>query len=87
MKCYIWSNEIYNRDFVAKEMMFGFRESFHYFECSNCGCVQIVPIPDDIKKYYPTNYYSFENPLDTPRVKIRIERSLKTFLTKQQLGH
>lgn len=87
MKCYICSNEIHNRDFDAKEMMFGLRDSFHYFECSKCGCVQISAIPADIKRYYPSNYYSFQNPLGSPRVKIRIERILNTFLVKQQLGH
>jgi SAM-dependent methyltransferase len=87
MKCYICSNEIHNRDFVAKEMMFGFRDSFHYFECSNCGCVQINAIPANINKYYPNNYYSFEDPLGAPRKRIRIERILDTFLIKQQLGH
>ncbi len=87
MKCYICSNEIQNRDFFAKEMMMGFRDIFHYFECSNCGCVQIDHIPHDISKYYPANYYSFQDPLVTPRLKIRIERILNTFLIKQQLGH
>ena len=42
--------------------MFGFREEFTYFECGHCGCVQIADIPQNISKYYPENYYSFQSP-------------------------
>ena len=42
-------------------MMFGFRDEFTYFECSKCGCLQIAEIPKNIGKYYPSNYYSFNN--------------------------
>jgi SAM-dependent methyltransferase len=41
-------------------MMFGLREEFPYFECARCGCLQIAVIPNDISKYYPENYYSFQ---------------------------
>tara|TARA_B100000795_G_scaffold64672_1_gene43770 strand:+ start:1221 stop:2144 length:924 start_codon:yes stop_codon:yes gene_type:complete len=40
-------------------MMFGFRDTFGYFECNDCNCLQIDTIPDDMSKYYPENYYSF----------------------------
>ncbi|MDZ7411309.1 MAG: class I SAM-dependent methyltransferase [candidate division KSB1 bacterium] len=39
-------------------MMFGYREWFTYYECFNCGCLQIAEIPADLSKYYPANYYS-----------------------------
>lgn len=48
--------------FRAKEMMFGTREEFDYFMCQSCGCLQITDIPDNIAKYYPKDYYSFEPP-------------------------
>ncbi|MEG3844401.1 class I SAM-dependent methyltransferase [Microcoleus sp. herbarium14] len=35
---------------------------FEYFECSECGCLQIVKIPEKLPEYYSFNYYSFENP-------------------------
>lgn len=38
--------------------MYGFDERFDYFECAHCGCLQISTIPEDLKKYYPGNYYS-----------------------------
>ncbi len=39
--------------------MFGYRERFLYFQCSQCGCLQISEIPSDIAKYYPSTYYSY----------------------------
>ncbi len=39
--------------------MFGYRDRFDYFQCSSCKCLQIVEIPPDMSKYYPSHYYSF----------------------------
>src|ERR1051326_1863193 len=39
-------------------MTFGTRDSFEYLECWNCGCVQLLEIPRDMAKYYPSGYYS-----------------------------
>src|SRR5690349_13426984 len=44
--------------YTAKEMMFGFRDEFNYFQCPKCECLQISEFPDNISKYYPENYYS-----------------------------
>jgi SAM-dependent methyltransferase len=45
-------------------MMFGFRDRFQYFECSLCGCLQLVDPPADLSRYYPRDlYYSFNEPL------------------------
>ena len=46
--------------FKAREMMFGFRDEFEYFECGNCGCIQIGEIPTHLEKYYPRNYSAHE---------------------------
>lgn len=59
MKCKICDNENGNIKYEAKEMMFGFRDKFTYFQCLKCECLQILEIPDNISKYYPNNYYSF----------------------------
>ncbi len=60
--CRICSNSQNNETFIAKEMMFGLRTSFLYFQCSGCQCLQIGKIPEDIARYYsPVNYYSFNN--------------------------
>lgn len=56
--CRICTSEI-TREFEAREMMHGFRDTFMYQECGACGCVQIKNIPDNLPKYYPSNYYSY----------------------------
>lgn len=40
--------------------MYGTRDEFSYFKCSNCGCLQIEKVPENLGDYYTTNYYSFE---------------------------
>ena len=45
--------------FRVREMMFGSRDEFGYFQCADCGCLQISEIPTYIGEYYPVDYYSF----------------------------
>jgi len=58
--CQACNNSKENREFQVSEMMFGFREKFRYYECANCGGLQISEIPENLDKYYPTRYYSFQ---------------------------
>lgn len=44
--------------FIGREMMFGTREEFEYFQCNSCGCLQISDIPNDLGRFYPPCYYS-----------------------------
>ncbi|MEA5115714.1 MAG: class I SAM-dependent methyltransferase [Geobacteraceae bacterium] len=62
LKCRICGNSINNEIHIAREMIFGLRDEFEYFQCSSCGCLQIREIPADLGKYYPPGYYSFEMP-------------------------
>ena len=32
-------------------------EQFDYFGCSNCGSICLAPIPADLSRYYPAEYY------------------------------
>lgn len=50
----------------VKEMFYGTREEFEYFECGNCHCLQITEVPDNLGKYYENNYYSFNQPIVMP---------------------
>lgn len=59
MKCKICENSENLKEYTVKEMMFGFRDEFLYFECNKCGCLQIAEIPTNMDKYYPSNYYSY----------------------------
>ena len=57
--CVICNNSFENKIIETKEMMFGFRDRFKYFQCSECGCLQIAEIPENMSKYYPSTYYSY----------------------------
>jgi 2-polyprenyl-3-methyl-5-hydroxy-6-metoxy-1,4-benzoquinol methylase len=60
MKCKVCGNEKENQTYDAREMMFGHRDVFRYFQCSKCKCLQILDFPRDMSKYYPDNYYSYQ---------------------------
>ncbi len=58
----------------AREMMYGTREEFKYFECSSCGCLQLIDAPVDMSPYYPKDYYSFSTPALIPTRSFLLER-------------
>jgi len=58
--CRICGNTAGNRPHLVREMMLGLRDEFPYLECNACGCLQLIEIPADMGKYYPANYYSFD---------------------------
>jgi 2-polyprenyl-3-methyl-5-hydroxy-6-metoxy-1,4-benzoquinol methylase len=81
--CKICSNTTNNKFHQVKEMMFGFRDSFTYFECNACGCLQLVNPPNNLSKYYPSQqYYSFNTLTDNA-----IRRVLKKYLLKRLLKY
>jgi len=45
-----------NRQHTFFEMMFGSRDEFDYFECLNCGSLQIAEVPLDLGRHYPSDY-------------------------------
>ena len=53
-------------DYVVREMQFGTREEFPYFQCVSCSCLQIVEIPADMGRHYPADYYSYTPPPGPP---------------------
>ena len=52
-------------------MMFGTREEFKYFECSECGCLSLQDVPEDLSGYYPADYYSLNAKASTWPRKLR----------------
>ena len=58
-KCRICGNENNSEKYILKEMMYGTREEFEYFKCSDCGCLQIESFPKNIQDYYPPDYLFF----------------------------
>lgn len=76
--CRICGDDGQHITFMAKEMMFGMREPFEYFQCRKCGCLQIAHIPDDLGRFYPENYYSISAP------PWQAPNFIKSFLLKQR---
>ncbi len=46
-------------EYRVREMNLGLGDSFLYFQCPACGCLQIAEFPADLSRYYPPEYYSF----------------------------
>jgi 2-polyprenyl-3-methyl-5-hydroxy-6-metoxy-1,4-benzoquinol methylase len=44
---------------TLQEKMFATLEEFTYWECCECGCLQIINAPQNLKDYYDNRYYSF----------------------------
>jgi SAM-dependent methyltransferase len=62
---------------MLREMMFGTRESFEYFQCRACGCLQIGTVPSDLGSYYPPEYYSFNPKIEPWSEKPVVRRTLE----------
>jgi len=60
--CRICHNEEGNVSYLTREMMFNFRDEFEYIKCAHCGCLHLAEIPEDLSKYYPDAYYSYQEP-------------------------
>lgn len=65
--CAICGNQAGNRHHLAREMMFGRRDTFSYLECARCGTLQNVTSDLDVARYYPSDYYAFSSPERRPR--------------------
>ena len=61
MKCPICDDGYCKNIFKVKEMQMGLREEFEYVECSDCGCLFIKEIPDNLAKYYDMDYAPHNN--------------------------
>ena len=78
--CRICNNSEGNKIHNAREMLFGMRDEFEYLECVQCGCVQILKIPDNLSKYYPSDYHPFDDIKDIydsfikSRLKIQVSK-------------
>ncbi len=57
--CAICGTEGEFNSYLAREMMQDKRDEFEYFVCSNCFCLQIAKVPDNLGEYYGEVYYSF----------------------------
>ena len=70
--------------YLVREMMFGFKDIFTYFQCSKCLCLQIAQIPSNISRYYPSGYYSLSS---RTQIRNRIEEQLLLLRDQYAFSH
>lgn len=63
MICRICSSNQIKSTYSVNDKMFSGTDKFDYFECGNCGTLQISEIPNDMSSFYPANYYSLQSNL------------------------
>jgi SAM-dependent methyltransferase len=88
-RCKLCLHEQQSDPYIVREMMFGFRDTFQYLQCSECECLQIETVPADIQKYYPENYYSFNETSGNKYSGLRgwfRKTAVKATLSKDWLG-
>lgn len=57
--CSLCANQQLNHRLRAREMMYGTGESFEYLHCAACGVLQLMDVPADMGRFYPSSsYYS-----------------------------
>jgi SAM-dependent methyltransferase len=79
--CRICGNENGNKEYILTEKMFGTGESFDYFKCGECGCLQIAELPDRLNEFYDSRYYSFKRP------KSFFDNPVKSFFKRLRSGY
>ncbi len=60
MSCRVCGSSRVRGHHAAREMMTGSRETFGYFQCADCECLQIDEIPADLARHYAGGYYSYQ---------------------------
>jgi len=87
LKCRVCENDVRNLEHSVSEFGYSFGGIFQYLECGKCGCLQLVNIPGDMRKYYPSDYYSFINNRDGQLKKwILRKRASYAFFKKDVFG-
>jgi hypothetical protein len=87
--CKICSTQAEHETYRCGEKMFQKGVSFDYFQCGNCGCLQISEPPADLAPYYSDNYYSFKSaflPVHGLKARLAASRDLAVITGSGWLG-
>jgi SAM-dependent methyltransferase len=57
--CRVCGARLHDEPLTVPEMSMGTGEQFRFAECTGCGSIQLLDVPDDLGRYYPPGYYSF----------------------------
>lgn len=60
--------------FIGTERMYGWGEQFDYFECQDCHSIWIAKIPEDLGRFYPQDYYAFQEVREDSAIKKQVKR-------------
>lgn len=85
--CKICGNQTGNKVYEAKEMMFGLKEVFQYMECGQCKSIQLLSAPEDMSKYYPDNYYSYNGNSESSTIQQSFLKTVKRNMKKSLLDY
>jgi len=85
-KCKICNNDSGNELIIAHERQLGLGDQFEYILCSECKCLQIKEIPGNMDRYYPSDYYSFMEPVFPTKLN-RFNFFLKKSLINYYMGN
>ena len=80
--CRICGTRAAHTIYRAREMMYGTRKEFDYFQCGTCRCLQIARIPADLGAYYPEDYTAHQRRTSVQRYSFA--RTFAHFLQKQR---
>ena len=76
-----------NRMHVVREMMYGTREAFPYYECAACSSLQVLEVPEDLSNCYPDDYLGTPPAQRANAVQSRIPKGIRVFLRQQRVRH
>jgi 2-polyprenyl-3-methyl-5-hydroxy-6-metoxy-1,4-benzoquinol methylase len=83
--CRICQNASQNKVHCVREMMLGLRDTFEYLECEACGCLQLLDPPQDMTRYYPSDYTAFRAVEETQSAAVtRLRDHVRTQLRKRR---
>ena len=70
---------------VATDRMTGKKDSFSYAKCEDCGTLQAtgINISEDMGKYYPEDYYSYDSEIQQKHIKLAASIIKKHGLTEK----
>jgi 2-polyprenyl-3-methyl-5-hydroxy-6-metoxy-1,4-benzoquinol methylase len=60
-KCRVCGKPFESELYKAHEVRFGWDDEFDYVHCPHCNSVYIKEIPDDLGRYYSSEYYSLQD--------------------------
>jgi SAM-dependent methyltransferase len=85
--CRVCGNVTDNRLYVAREMMYGTKEPFSYYECASCFSLQILEVPEDLSRYYPDDYSGSQRLQSTTAVEQHKPNGIRLFVRQQRVRY